>query len=461
MLPVSFKNQHIAIFGLGIEGIDMLKFLSYEGAIITVIDQGPVKKIQKNIDEVDGYKFNLHIGQVKEKHLQNIKYAFISQGIPLNSEQIALVHQNNISISSMTDLFFDRCQSPIIGITGSSGKTTTTSIIKAILEESKIEHVIGGNIGIGMLGLLHKINKNTKVILELSHTQLQLLTKSPNISCITNITPNHLDQFSWNEYVQLKHKIMLFQKKNDHVVMNLDDENSQDFIKDANAQISYFSANHEIGDENGAFMDQDGFLTYKKNDELTKIIHRDEIILKGKHNISNALLAIIIAQMLGVKAQDCQKGISKFNGVEHRIETIAIKNNIEFINDSIATTPERTITALKSIDKKAILLMGGKDKNLEFGDLVMHIQEKCRFVILFGESRKKFLLQLESIDINIKEVTTLKEAVELACNIVRTGECILLSPGGTSFDEFENYEERGRFFKKIVKQIYKDWTKNE
>ncbi len=461
MLPTSFKNQHIAIFGLGIEGSDMLKFFSDEGAIITVIDKGPIKKIQKTLDKFTDYKFNLHIGKVLENHLQDIKYAFISQGIPLKSEQIALVHQKNIFISSMTNLFFERCKAPIIGITGSSGKTTTTSIIKAILEESKTEHVVGGNIGIGMLGLLNSINKNTKVILELSHTQLQLLTKSPEISCITNITPNHLDQFSWNEYVQLKHKIMLFQKKNDHVIINLDDKISQDFIKNATAQISYFTTSDEARIENGAFMDQEGFLIYKKNNNLTKIIHRDEITLKGTHNISNTLSAIIIAQILGIGAQECKNSISKFHSIEHRIETVTIRNNIEFINDSIATTPERTSTALKAIDKKAILLMGGKDKNLEFGDLIIHIQEKCRFVILFGESRKKFLHQLQSINIDIKEVITLKEAIELACNIVHPGECILLSPGGTSFDQFENYEERGKFFKKLVKQISQEWTENE
>ena len=461
MLPTSFKNQHIAIFGLGIEGIDMFKFLSDEGAIITVIDKGPIKKIQKTLDNFADYKFNLHIGKISEKNLQGIKYAFISQGIPLKSDQIALVHQKNISISSMTNLFFDRCKSPIIGITGSSGKTTTTSIIKAIFEESNVEHVVGGNIGIGMLGLLDRINKNTKVVLELSHTQLQLLTKSPEISCITNITPNHLDNFSWHEYVQLKHKIMLFQKKNDHVIINLDDKTSQDFIKNAAAHISYFSTSAEAQIENGAFIDQDGFLTYKKNNNSTKIIHRDEIILKGIHNISNTLSAIIIAQILGIGAQECKKSIAKFHGIEHRIETVAIRNNIEFINDSIATTPARTSTALKAIDKKAILLMGGRDKNLEFGDLSIHIQEKCRFVILFGESRKKFLRQLQSVNIDILEVITLKEAIELACNIARSGECILLSPGGTSFDQFENYAERGIFFKKLAKQFYQEWTDNE
>ena len=452
MLPKTFKNKKIAIFGLGIEGIDLVKYLSEEKAIITIFDQKEKIKLNKAFTEIKKYKINAFHKEIDNVNFKNFDWAFISQGIPLNSTYLDPVYSNKIPLSSMTDLFFNRCISPIVGISGSSGKTTTTSMVDSILKESNANYSIGGNIGIGLLGLINKINSDTKVITELSHSQLQLLSKNPSISCITNITPNHLDNFSWEEYVSLKKRITIFQNKDDNLILNKEDTVSKQFINETKAQISYFSIKNKV--EKGAYLDKNGFLCSVNDNTEIQIMHVDEIKVRGEHNIYNALAAISITRLLNIDAISCRQGIIQFQGVDHRIETILIKNNIEFINDSIATTPERTNTGLKSLNKDVILLLGGRDKNLEFGDLIATIQKKCKAVIVFGESRKKFIQELTNKKITIYEEPTLETATILACRIAITGDCVFLSPGATSFDEFENFSQRGDKFKHYVANFF-------
>ncbi|MAX11123.1 MAG: UDP-N-acetylmuramoyl-L-alanine--D-glutamate ligase [Chloroflexi bacterium] len=451
MLPGTFKNTTVAIFGLGIEGIDLLHYLYDEGAKIKLYDQKSNDKILNILQKFDKKQIEVHFGNVPEDSIKDVKYAFVSQGIPLKSPQLEIINKNNIQIESMTSLFFNRCNAPIIGITGTSGKTTTTALVRSILEQSNHDYVIGGNIGVGMLGLLKNIKHNTKVIMELSHTQLQLLTSSPQISCLTNISPNHLDQFSWEEYIALKEKITMNQNNNEYFIVNFDDSKSKQIANKSKAKPVYFSMNKEL--EFGVYLNKEGYLISKITKKEKSILHKNEMKIRGNHNISNALAAIAITSVLGIESRDCKLGIMNFKGVEHRLESICKVNDIEFINDSMATTPDRTMTGLESIDDPIILLLGGQDKNLDFKKLEKIINQKCRVVIVFGISRKKILQEISNINSKIIQTTNLKDATTKAFNEVQAGESVLLSPGCASFDEFDNFAERGEKFKTYINQL--------
>ncbi|MBI52034.1 MAG: UDP-N-acetylmuramoyl-L-alanine--D-glutamate ligase [Chloroflexi bacterium] len=451
MLPKTFNNKTVAIFGLGIEGIDLLNYLYNEGANIKLYDQKSNDNIQSILDQFNKKQVEVYFGNVTESSIKDVQYAFVSQGIPLNSQQLELIYKNNIPVASMTSLFFERCTAPIIGITGTSGKTTTTALVRSMLEQSNFDYVVGGNIGIGMLGLIKDITHDTKVIMELSHTQLQLVTSSPYIGCLTNVTPNHLDQFSWDEYIALKEKITTNQNNKEFFVVNFDDSISMQIAEKSKAKLVYFSMNQEL--EFGAYLNNEGFLISKIDGNERKIIHKDELKIRGNHNISNALAAIAISGILGIDSEDSKSGIASFKGVEHRLESICKINDIEYINDSIATTPDRTMTGIESINNPIVLLLGGQDKNLNFKKLEQVINQKCRVVIIFGASRKKILQELSNISVKIIQKTNLKDATIEASNEVRSGESILLSPGCASFDEFKNFAERGEKFKEYINEF--------
>ena len=451
MLPKTFNDKTVAIFGLGIEGIDLLNYLYNEGANIKLYDQKSNDNILNILEQFNKEQIEIHFGDVPEDSIINIEYAFVSQGVPLNSSQLEIIYKNNIQIESMTSLFFDRCVAPIIGITGTSGKTTTTALVRSILQQSNLDHVVGGNIGIGMLEFLKDINHETKVIMELSHTQLQLVTSSPYIGCLTNVTPNHLDQFSWEEYIALKEKITTNQNNKEYFVVNFDDLISREIAEISKAKLIYFSVNQEL--EFGAYLNHEGFLISNIDGNEQKIIHKDELKIRGKHNISNALAAIAITSILGIDPADSKEGIAKFKGVEHRLELICKVNGIEYINDSIATTPDRTMTGIEAIDNPIVLLLGGQDKNLNFKKLKKIINRKCRVVVVFGASRKKILQELSDISVKIIQTINLEDATIEALNEVQSGESVLLSPGCASFDEFKNFTERGEKFKTYINQF--------
>lgn len=452
MLPKTFKNKTVAIFGLGIEGIDLLNYLYNEGAKIKLFDQESNDNILKIIEQFEKNQIEVHFGNIPENSIKEVEYAFVSQGIPLKSPQLVKINKKNIQVESMTSLFFNRCKAPITGITGTSGKTTTTALVQSILEQDNNEYVIGGNIGIGMLGLLSNIKSNTKVVIELSHTQLQLVTSSPNISCLTNITPNHLDQFSWKEYIELKEKITINQSSEEYFVVNYDDPICRQVAKKSKAKLVYFSMNKEL--EDGVYLNNDNYLISSIGDEKKQILHKRELNIRGEHNISNALAAIAITRLLGIDPKDCKSGIMNFKGVKHRLESICKINDVEYINDSIATTPDRTMTGLKSIDNSIILLLGGQDKNLNFKKLEQIINQKCRIVIIFGASRKKILKEISNVSAEIIEATNLKDATIQASKKAKQGESVLLSPGCASFDEFKNFSERGEKFQEYITEFF-------
>jgi len=461
-LPSSYKNKEVAIVGLGVEGTDLAEFLVTEGANVTLSDKKTFDEIEPLIQKI---KYQFPIAQVgyatTEILLQDIgKYEsiFVSQGIPQNNPIIIEANNRNIRISSMLELFMSRCRAPIVGITGSSGKTTTTALVTAVLETANEDFIVGGNIGKGLLTQLEDIHPATKVIVEMSHTQLLRVTRSPEIACVTNVTPNHLDQFSWDDYINLKRNIIRWQKPEDMFVAQIDNSIVREFVAEAKSQIIEVSTQIDTTPATVPKVSlSSGFLQYtnERAEEIT-ICDIKELKIPGLHNVENVACAAAISILLGIDIEHISEALLAFSGVEHRLEKIAQVNNIAFINDSIATTPDRTLVGLKSIDAPTILLMGGRDKKLSFNNLLPEITRKCRAVITFGEARHIFKNRIILPEVKVHERELLGDAFKLAVELSVSGDCILLSPGGTSFDHYSTFEERGNEFKKLVNDLARE-----
>tara|TARA_B110000116_G_scaffold36530_2_gene28598 strand:- start:3461 stop:4888 length:1428 start_codon:yes stop_codon:yes gene_type:complete len=461
-LPSSYKGKKVAVVGLGVEGTDLAEFLVTEGAIVTLSDKKAFYEVEPLIERL---KRQSPIAQVEYATAKNLtekidKYEsiFVSQGVPENNPILIEANNLNIRISSMLELFMSRCPAPIVGITGSSGKTTTTALVAAILETANEDFIVGGNIGKGLLTQLDDIQNTTKVIVEMSHTQLLRVTRSPEIACVTNVTPNHLDQFSWDDYINLKRNIIRWQEPKDIFVAQMDNPIVREFMIEAKSQILEVSTQTSAtSDKVARVFLSSKFLKYinQKAEEIT-ICNIEELKIPGSHNVENVACAAAISILLDVDIKHISAALISFSGVEHRLEEIDKVNNIAFINDSIATTPDRTLVGLKSVEARTILLMGGRDKKLPFNNLLSEIAKKCSHVITFGEARQVFKDRIILAEVKVHDREFLGDAFKLAVELAVPGDCILLSPGGTSFDQYRTFEERGAEFKKLANDLMRE-----
>ncbi len=428
----------IAILGFAREGRSVLEFLKkdkeFKGAEIFIVDKKSTIKLPR------GYRAQL--GKNYLKHLEEFDVIFRSPGIPYLLPEIQKAKKQGVEISSATNLFFERCPGMIIGITGTKGKGTTSTLLFKILKASGKKVFLAGNIGKPALDILPKIDKKSIVIFELSSFQLQDLKKSPHIAAVLDIFPDHLDAHkNLEEYYDAKANIGRYQKSGDKIF----------FFK--NSALSNKVAGQGKGKK--IAVDEKSFKLFPPND----------LFVKGSHNFKNAVVAATIAKNLGVPEKIILKSVFKFKGTEHRIELARkiIKNGktIYFYNDSASTNPQTAAAAIKAFpNENKILIAGGQDKNLDYKPLAEALKNsKTNLVILFGENKNKIRKAINRSGVPVKVVKTMKEAVMTAYRQATnyqllTANCnILLSPAATSFDMFENYADRGKKFKKIVKQL--------
>ncbi|MEE8337985.1 MAG: UDP-N-acetylmuramoyl-L-alanine--D-glutamate ligase [Dehalococcoidia bacterium] len=446
----------MAVVGLGIEGIDLVRYLSSQGARVTVSDSRSSEALRDAIDAIAGTDARLALDGNRAEDLTSAECIFVSQGVPPELPALAAARERGVPISSMTKLFFERCPAPIAGITGSSGKTTATALVGAMLAASDIDYVAGGNIGVGLLGLLDEIERDTRVVVELSHTQLETLDESPQIACVTNVTPNHLDRYPWDAYVGLKRRVFEFQDGDDLAIFNLDDEVCVDFSREAPARIAGTSMAGSLpGDgvtlDGDAIMRRDGALS-------VEVMRREDIALRGEHNVANVLAALAVAFQLGASDAAAAEAVRTFRGVPHRLETVATTGGVEYVNDSIATTPERTLAGLRSFEQPIVLLLGGRDKQLPFSELASEAARRCRAVITFGEASELFAAAMVAAapaafpggGPAIEQVDGVEAATAAAAAHARDGDIVLFAPAGTSFDAYPNFERRGEDFRRAV-----------
>ena len=447
-------GKRVTVLGLGIEGTDLVRYLAAQGATITVSDTKSTEALAARIRDLDGLPVQFSLGENRIEDAVGADMLFVSQGVPLTSPAVQAAREKGVPISSMTHLFLELCPGPVIGITGSSGKTTTTALVAAMFDAAGRKHVVGGNIGTPLLAQLECVTPETWVVLELSHTQLETAERSPHVACVLNVRPNHLDRYTWDEYTALKLRIIQHQTKDDIAVLNLDDEVSCSFATESPGEVIWFSARRPPNGGAAAYV-RDGTITWRRGAVDTKLLPVSEIPLRGAHNVANVLAAVAVGGAVGLKSGSMAEAIRDFTPVAHRLELVATVDGVGYYNDSIATTPERTLAALASFKETPVLLVGGRGKGLPLSELAASAVERCRAVVCFGEAGPALHEAMrEARGANaapaLERVATLAEAVAEAQRLAEPGDVVLLSPACTSYDAYEHFEERGDDFRRTV-----------
>lgn len=440
------------VVGLGIEGVALTRYLAGRGVRVTVNDARAPRDLTPRLMDLVDVAFTPAFGGHDPALAGEVDALYVAQGVPLTLPLIAEARARGLPIGSITTLLYSICKGQILGITGSAGKTTTTSLVSAIVARSGRPHVLAGNIGSWPLDELEAADEETLVVIEISHTQLQLTRRSPHIACVTNVTPNHLDQFDWDAYVDLKRNHVRHQTPDDIAVLNHDNPVALSFAGDTPAAPLFFSMSASMSGD-GAFL-RDERLIWRRGGVEEDVLGADEIPLRGRHNVENVLAALAVTGAAGIPAAVAADAIRSFRGVPHRLENVATIDGVTWVNDSIATAPERTMAGLRSFSEPVVLLLGGRDKKLPLDDLARVAAERCRAVICFGEAGPGFAAGLQAswtkLTPQVAIVETLAEAVEQARRAAQPGDVVLLAPAGTSFDAFPNFERRGEAFRALV-----------
>ena len=433
---MDFKSQKIAVIGEGVEGVSSAKFLKAKGAKVTILDQKQGKDYLKNLD-----KYDLIVRSPGVK-LEPLK------GVPKEK------------ITSQTKLFFDFCPCPIIGVTGTKGKGTTSSLIYEMLKKQGFDAYLGGNIGVPPFEFLDKLNVHSKVVLELSSFQLLDITKSPHIAALLMVTSEHLDYHNTTEnYIDAKRNILKFQTEKDFAVINRDYVASNESDIHTNAKVFYVSTERN-GYEGCSIKNNAVFL--KQNGKEEKIINASEILLPGKHNLENVCAAIMAATLSGVAKENIVSVLKTFKGLEHRLELIATVNGVKYYDDSFSTTPETAIAAINAFENPEILILGGSSKNSNFEELgrIISNAKNIKAIIGIGVEWSKIKSEIPASPAGgrnpkseiyfIEGAKNMEQIIAAAYKISTDGDIVILSPACASFDMFKNYKDRGDQFKHQV-----------
>jgi len=448
---LDFADKRVTVVGLGVEGTDLASYLSRHGADVTVSDAKTPDKLGSRVGDMERLGVHLSLGENDATAISEADALFVSQGVPLDLPPLKEARERGVPFASMVSLFMELCTGPIAGITGSSGKTTTTALVGEMFHADERPVFVGGNIGVGLLDDLSAVRPYTWTVLELSHTQLQLVERSTHVAAILNITPNHLDRFSWDDYRRLKANAIRFQQPEDTAILNLDDPECRALEELVRGRLLWTSLRDSVPGD-GAFV-RDGWATLRLGAHEQPLFALDALRLRGRHNAANAVAAAAIATACGVSPEAIACAAETFAGAPHRLELIAEIEGVEYYNDSIATTPERTLAGIRSFEEPIVLLLGGRDKNLPIDDLVAEAAKRCREVILFGENAAKLeegFRSLSGARASVTRFEALPEAADRAAAIARVGDVVLLSPSGTSYDAYDSFEQRGDHLRRLV-----------
>ncbi len=470
----SLKGKRFLILGFARQGQALARWLPTQGAEVVVNDSRPAEAFDTIYP--DDYPYTKFIfGGHPDEALRRIDAVCVSGGVPLDNPLIQLANERGIPLTNDAQLFLERCPAPVIGITGSAGKTTTTRLTSAILKNAGYTTHTGGNIGNVLIEGLPTISPDDVVVMELSSFQLELMTSSPQVGAVLNITPNHIDRHgSMEGYKRAKANILAFQDENDMAVLCEDDPNSRSLEGMVVGGLASYSIAKMVAD--GAFLVGDklilaGNASWDASPHV--LCEKKEVPLRGDHNLLNVLAACTIAGSLGlvtdrpgIDPDIMSDTIKNFTPVPHRLETVRVLDGVSYVNDSIATAPERLIAALKSYHEPLVLLLGGADKDLTWEQAVHLAMRKSRHIVVFGEENErvkaekmvfnkviKLLRLLGANDRVYTHVNTLAEAVKRAREVAQEGDVVLLSPGGTSFDAYQDFEARGQHFRDLVNAL--------
>ena len=449
------KGKRIAFCGAGISNTPLILSFLEKGARVYVCDRRTREQLGELADKLENAGAELRLGENYLEKLE-VEIIFRTPGMSFHLPELEAARKKGIAVTSEMEVFFDLCPATIFAVTGSDGKTTTTTLIAKMLEaEGKTVHV-GGNIGRPLLPEIENIKPQDFVVVELSSFQLISMRKSPDVAVVTNVAPNHLDVHKdMDEYVEAKKNVLLHQNAFSRTVLNRDNEITEGFRAFVRGQSLGFSMDRQL--RNGAWVDDEGVLHMAYRGMDVPILHRDDIAIIGDHNVAN-YLAAITAVWGYVGVESIRKVAREFMGVEHRIEFVRELDGVKYYNDSIASSPSRTIAGLKAFKQKIILIAGGYDKHIPFEPLAPHVVEKVKTLYLCGHTAEKIEQAIRSYagfdsSPEIIRVKDIAEAVQLAHEKAVSGDIVALSPACASFDAFPNFAARGNHFKEVVNKL--------
>jgi len=450
------KYQNVAVIGLGVSNIPLIDYLYEKQANVSIFDDREEEKIETDIiDKVKQHGFKYYLGKRNLDYLNGFDLIFRSPSCLPTKAELVSERERGATVTTEIEQLIKMAPCKIIGITGSDGKTTTSTLTYEILKNAGYNVHLGGNIGIPLFTKLNEIMPDDIIVLELSSFQLMGMEISPDIAAITNITPNHLNiHKDYEEYIEAKKNI--FKYKNQILVLNADNEITSKCKSEALEKVIMFSSTKKL--ENG-YIVEDGIIKKCEDGIRRHIINTEELRIKGIHNFQNICTALALTETL-VDIDNAIETIKEFSGVNHRLELVRILDGVEWYNDSASTSPTRGISALNSFDgKKIILIAGGADKNLDYTPIAKPIVEKVYSLILIGQTatkiydavKKELELQNKKLDIHMCE--TFIESIKLAKRIAKPGQAVLFSPASTSFDMFKDMYDRGNQFKNAVNKL--------
>jgi UDP-N-acetylmuramoylalanine--D-glutamate ligase len=458
--PEDFKGSRVTIVGLGKgrTAAGIARFLVANGARVTVTDPKSRDKLAEGIARLGDTPAELILGPSSDDAaLADPDYVFVINGVRPRSATVQRATQRGIPVLTEIGLFFRLCPAPIVGITGTKGKSTTFTLVKGILEKGAKRVVAGGNIGTSIIDLLGTISPEDVVVLELSSFQLETLGRSPHVAVITNVLEDHLDHHGTRDaYVAAKRNILAWQGPRDVAVLNLDDPTTVALDTGAPSEVRGYSL--ALRPKRGAYRDADGTLALVNGQTQTPLLHERELRIPGRHNVANALAAAIVGDLYAIDAAAIAETLRSFAGLPHRLEVVTESDGVLYVNDSQGTTPYATIPALTAHGRPAVVILGGVSKGADWTELAAAVVRDARGAVLIGQSAGELAAALERAGAGrsgfpVKRAATLPDAVRAARAIARPGDVVLLSPAAASFDMFSSYEERGEIFRATAREL--------
>lgn len=445
---MNLTNKRVLVVGLGRSGVASAIFLKSRGARVTVSDTKSPDQLRNEIPTLLDHGISVETGGHGERTFQNQDLIVVSPGVPVDAQPLVQARALGERVIGEIELAAEFLPGPIVAITGSNGKTTTTTLVGEILANTGLKTLVGGNIGTPAVSLVEKATPETAVVLEVSSFQLETIRNfRPKISILLNITPDHLDRHrTFAAYVDAKARIFENQQSDDFAVLNADDPTCVDLAHRTLAQVFWFSRRREV--EKGSFV-RAGQVFIRRNGTDHAVMPVSEVPLKGGHNIENILAAICASELMGCDAASIRNAVRNFKAVEHRLEYVASVRGVDYYNDSKATNVDATIKAIESFPANIHLILGGKDKGSDYTVLNDLLRQRVKRVYTIGAAAEKIQSHIKGAA-NIIAAGNMENAVKQASASAKPGDIVLLAPACASFDQFQNYEHRGKVFKELV-----------
>ncbi len=452
----SLQGRSIAVIGMGVSNTPLIRMLLRAELKVTVCDKSPRERVEEQAAELESLGARLRLGPDYLEKIHKADIIFRTPGLSPNTPELQKAVARGSILTSEMELFFRLCPCPIIGVTGSDGKTTTTTLISEFLKEAGKNVYLGGNIGRPLLPDVDGMTPDDVAVVELSSFQLMSMDRSPNVAVFTNLSPNHLDyHHTMEEYTSAKLNIFCHQKPEDRAIFNYDNDITRSLAKMAVGQAMLFSRKQKL--EEGVYL-RDNAIWLTNSMGSREVLPMADIRIPGVHNIENYMAAI--AAVDGIVPDKCVRAVARrFTGVEHRIELVRELNGVRYYNDSIGTSPTRTMACLDSFDQKLIIVAGGYDKGVPFTQLGIAMVEKVKVLILTGDTAPAIKKAVEEAEgyaesgLRLIETDDLASAVSAARDAAQAGDVVVLSPACAAFDQFKNFMERGKVFKRLVNEL--------